>query len=92
MRVCVNDQMTEFTHPSTLTLRASVRDASPDRRTGTPNTAPTARAEAGIAAPLEQRVFRSDALLQGRNHVLIAHNGETYQLRATRLGKLILTK
>jgi hemin uptake protein HemP len=37
-------------------------------------------------------VLRSDALLQGRSHVSIMHNGETYQLRATRLGKLILTK
>jgi hemin uptake protein HemP len=36
--------------------------------------------------------LRSDALLQGRSHVSIAHNGQTYQLRATRLGKLILTK
>ncbi|MEA3122930.1 MAG: hypothetical protein QOH33_2520, partial [Paraburkholderia sp.] len=49
-------------------------------------------ANTGSAISLEQRVFRSDALLQGHNHVLIAHNGETYQLRATRLGKLILTK
>ncbi|MFP3617503.1 hemin uptake protein HemP, partial [Paraburkholderia sp. SIMBA_050] len=32
------------------------------------------------------------ALLQGHSHISIAHNGETYQLRATRLGKLILTK
>ncbi|ABM99884.2 putative hemin uptake protein [Burkholderia pseudomallei] len=39
-----------------------------------------------------QRVVSSDALLQGQSHVSIAHNGETYQLRATRLGKLILTK
>ncbi|AFI68675.1 hypothetical protein BP1258A_3193 [Burkholderia pseudomallei 1258a] len=31
-------------------------------------------------------------MLQGQSHVSIAHNGETYQLRATRLGKLILTK
>lgn len=37
-------------------------------------------------------MVRSDTLLQGNTHVLIAHNGETYQLRATRLGKLILTK
>ena len=35
---------------------------------------------------------RSDTLLQGHSHVSIEHNGETYQLRATRLGKLILTK
>jgi len=41
--------------------------------------------------PLE-RIIQSDTLLQGRSHISIAHNGETYQLRATRLGKLILTK
>ncbi|MEJ2767440.1 hemin uptake protein HemP [Mycetohabitans sp. B46] len=36
--------------------------------------------------------LQSNDLLQGRTHVSILHNGETYQLRATRLGKLILTK
>jgi hemin uptake protein HemP len=44
------------------------------------------------ATDTSDRVLRSDALLQGRSHVNIVHNGETYQLRATRLGKLILTK
>lgn len=39
-----------------------------------------------------ERTLSSDHLLQGRSHVFIAHNGERYQLRATRLGKLILTK
>ena len=39
-----------------------------------------------------ERVVQSDTLLQGHSHVSIMHNGETYQLRATRLGKLILTK
>ena len=39
-----------------------------------------------------ERVVSSDSLLQGRSHISIMHNGETYQLRATRLGKLILTK
>lgn len=34
----------------------------------------------------------SAALLQGRNVVHIEHNGALYQLRSTRLGKLILTK
>lgn len=34
----------------------------------------------------------SDALLRGRSLVHIEHNGALYQLRATRLGKLILTK
>jgi hemin uptake protein HemP len=39
-----------------------------------------------------ERTVSSDRLLQGHSHVFIAHNGERYQLRATRLGKLILTK
>ncbi|OXC80576.1 Hemin uptake protein [Caballeronia sordidicola] len=39
-----------------------------------------------------ERSLRSDTLLQGHSHISIMHNGETYQLRATRLGKLILTK
>jgi hemin uptake protein HemP len=31
-------------------------------------------------------------LFQGRHEVLIGHNGDTYRLRITRNGKLILTK
>ena len=34
----------------------------------------------------------SDALLRGQKTVEISHNGSTYRLQATRLGKLILTK
>lgn len=34
----------------------------------------------------------SDLLLQGQREIRIAHNGITYRLQATRLGKLILTK
>lgn len=34
----------------------------------------------------------SSALLQGRKTVHIEHNGALYQLRATKFGKLILTK
>ena len=33
----------------------------------------------------------SRTLLQGRPEVTIRHNGRVYRLRATRLGKLILT-
>jgi hemin uptake protein HemP len=47
---------------------------------------------AANSAPSNERTLDSTALLQGRSHVSILHNGETYQLRATRLGKLILTK
>ncbi|WP_317135478.1 MULTISPECIES: hemin uptake protein HemP [Burkholderia] len=75
------------------------------RRPG--GTASSSRPKAAVTTPAEpvksaakpaaatnagQRVVSSDALLQGQSHVSIAHNGETYQLRATRLGKLILTK
>lgn len=38
------------------------------------------------------RCWRSDELLAGASAVLIEHQGQVYQLRATRQGKLILTK
>ncbi len=36
--------------------------------------------------------FPADHLFQGRQEILIAHKGETYRLRITKNGKLILTK
>lgn len=39
-----------------------------------------------------QRVINSQNLLCGSKVISIAHNGTTYQLRATKFGKLILTK
>ncbi len=53
------------------------------------SAAPPARSGERAAVP---DAVRSEALLQGRSHISIMHNGEIYQLRATRLGKLILTK
>ncbi|MCI3203824.1 MULTISPECIES: hemin uptake protein HemP [Pandoraea] len=44
------------------------------------------------ASPTTGRLLTSDHLLQGTQCVNILHNGQTYQLRATRYGKLILTK
>ena len=85
--------MSEFNRPTTLTLRRSMPAAS--RHSGNERTDPVSvsrTASVSASEPREQRVVRSDALLQGGTHVLIVHNGETYQLRATRLGKLILTK
>ncbi|WP_331460069.1 hemin uptake protein HemP [Burkholderia sp. ABCPW 14] len=58
----------------------------------TPAESVKSKAKPAATANTGQRVVSSDALLQGQSHVSIAHNGETYQLRATRLGKLILTK
>lgn len=37
-------------------------------------------------------MVRSGDLLQGRNSVVIEHNGAAYRLQTTRQGKLILTK
>ena len=39
-----------------------------------------------------QAALTSQQLMQGRKAVAITHNGTTYRLQATRLGKLILTK
>jgi len=86
--------MTDLTRPSTLSLRRSAAAL-----TSRPKSLSTASADARPAvkransvSETSARTVRSDALLQGHSHVSIVHNGETYQLRATRLGKLILTK
>jgi hemin uptake protein HemP len=82
--------MTDLTRPSTLSLRRTATAALTSR----PKPAAPAR-DAGRSTgqpETTERAVPSDSLLQGRSHVSITHNGETYQLRATRLGKLILTK
>ena len=38
------------------------------------------------------RVLKSQDLLQGSKEVLITHHGETYRLRETKNGKLLLLK
>lgn len=60
-------------------------------------TAPRAAvAEASAASrgtlPVTDDGVSSENLLRGAKVVRILHNGESYQLRATRHGKLILTK
>ena len=90
--------MTNMTRSSTLSLRRPSAAALTTSRPAKSVTAAPAERQAANgnnaapAAETSDRVLRSDALLQGRSHVSIMHNGETYQLRATRLGKLILTK
>ncbi len=84
--------MTEFNRSSTLSVRRTGSALTGAHRSASPagvkpHTAATAAPQAGA-----DRTLASAALLQGRSHVSIVHNGETYQLRATRLGKLILTK
>ncbi|MBR8303780.1 hemin uptake protein HemP [Burkholderia dolosa] len=81
--------MTDTMRPTTLTLRRTSSTASSSRQKTAAVTTPAKRAGNRDAGT---RIVSSDALLQGHSHISIAHNGETYQLRATRLGKLILTK
>ncbi|OTP69524.1 hemin uptake protein HemP [Caballeronia sordidicola] len=85
--------MTDILRSNTLRLRRPV-ERSAAATIARPRTAPVTTARPASAVPTEsgERTLRSDALLQGQSHISIMHNGETYQLRATRLGKLILTK
>lgn len=50
-------------------------------------TPPAARAHGAAGCAVD-----SHELLRGQKAVDIVHNGSTYRLQATRLGKLILTK
>ncbi|RKR46360.1 hemin uptake protein HemP [Paraburkholderia sp. BL17N1] len=87
--------MTDLTRPSTLSLRrpAAALTSRPKTSTATvTGQKPGASDRTNGSGETSQRVVHSDTLLQGHSHVSIVHNGETYQLRATRLGKLILTK
>ena len=60
-----------------------VPSPSPAQPHGSRSTAPNAPSPRTVA---------SQDLLQGQVEVLIAHGGETYRLRLTRSGKLILQK
>ncbi|MGV8804201.1 MAG: hemin uptake protein HemP [Polaromonas sp.] len=44
------------------------------------------------ALPQDNGCLDSHEILRGQKTVEIRHNGSTYRLQATRLGKLILTK
>lgn len=72
---------------STLTLpRPRIAKLSDDALvTGEALAASTSPAEPALS-------LSSTRLLQGRKSVQIEHNGALYQLRATKFGKLILTK
>ncbi|CAB3778308.1 hemin uptake protein HemP [Paraburkholderia fynbosensis] len=86
--------MNDLNRPSTLSLRrpAAALTSRPKSSTASTSAAKPAAERANGSSETSERVVRSDALLQGHSHISIVHNGETYQLRATRLGKLILTK
>ncbi|CAG9262965.1 Hemin uptake protein [Paraburkholderia unamae] len=90
--------MTDFNRTTTLSVRRTGGSAltsarpKPAATHAQPQSQPRKSADTASGAAGGERTLESAALLQGRSHVSIKHNGETYQLRATRLGKLILTK
>lgn len=92
--------MTELNRSSTLSLPrtgSALTGSRPQKPAVAAVTrkaaSPASTTSGAVGAPAgSERALDSTALLQGRSHVSIVHNGETYQLRATRLGKLILTK
>ena len=53
---------------------------------------PHSSANAKARAPGACACVSSSDILRGQKTVEISHNGLTYRLQATRLGKLILTK
>lgn len=57
--------------------------------TQTHAAAPQLPGAPGRPAP---EVIPTDSLFQGRQEILISHNGEHYRLRITKNAKLILTK
>ena len=86
--------MTDILRSNTLRLRRPV-ERSAAASISRPRTAAVTTARATPSSSVSdsgERSLRSDTLLQGHTYISILHNGETYQLRATRLGKLILTK
>ena len=50
------------------------------------------RSEASEHLPAAVTALDNNNLLRGRKAVTIMHNGASYRLQATKLGKLILTK
>jgi hemin uptake protein HemP len=79
-----NDSQYDNTHDAPGNQPLSDRKPPPPKETEAP--APTGR------APGNPNRIASQALFGDASLVLIEHEGETYSLRRTRLGKLILTK
>lgn len=65
---------------------------APHRASGAPNSLANVQADAVKSDANWGSVIPSAQLLHGQPVLHIEHNGALYQLRATRLGKLILTK
>ena len=69
-------------------MAAATHDSTPP---GRPKHAPQDATWAAALTRPDGCVDSTD-ILRGQKTVAISHNGATYRLQATRLGKLILTK
>lgn len=89
--------------PRAAPLRRLMREASmphkskPEADPGVLPGVPSAERLPAVAAdalPIDEqrRVWNSDDLLGGDTEALIMHHGQTYRLRRTKQGKLILYK
>ena len=72
----------------------SAHDTPAPNGPSAPVSTPTSRdaTEIDAALPAHLKVVRSADLLGDHQAVAIEHNGATYRLQTTKLGKLILTK
>lgn len=75
-----------------MTDSSSSRDLSASPVHGQAETAWDKLPASSQTASLQPGRVDSTVLLRGQKAVEISHNGATYRLQATRLGKLILTK
>ena len=67
-------------------------DHSSEFTASSTSSAAVAPTTCGWDSPRPAPMLDSQALLRGEREVLIGHAGQTYRLRHTRNGKLILTK
>ncbi len=82
--------MTKPPYTATLTLNRSAPVKHTPHVPASASAAPVSSASADKGEHIP--VVQSEKLLQGGTHLQIVHNGATYQLSATRFGKLIITK
>lgn len=67
-----------------------MQTAHPPQTTASCASSPTPQASGQLRCP--PLSIGGDQLFQGKQEILIEHNGDTYRLRITKSGKLILTK
>jgi hemin uptake protein HemP len=70
-----------------ITFLTGVPDMDPEQRPSDEH-----RNVRSAPPPRDARSISSDDLMQGESEIQITHRGETYRLRVTRAGKLILQK